>query len=128
MNLLDARLESDGSASLADGLGIPLPESARSALATYRDRPVILGIRPEDLRPQPGRVALPLRVVAIEALGPEVILIASLQDGREIAARMSRNFTAPIGSAHQLWLDPAAIHLFDPATTRAIAREAKPHL
>jgi len=123
MNLLDARLDSDGSASLADSLRIPLPESDRSALAAYRDRPVILGIRPEDLREQPGGIALPLRVVAIEALGPEVILIASLQDGREIAARMSRDFTEPIGSAHQLWVDPAAIHLFDPATTRAIARE-----
>jgi multiple sugar transport system ATP-binding protein len=126
MNLLDARLDSDGSASL-DGLRIPLPEIDRPALAAYRDCPVVLGIRPEDLREHhPGGVALPLRVVAIEALGPEVILIASLQDGREIAARMSRDFTAPIGSAHRLWLDPAAVHLFDPATTRAIARASTP--
>jgi ABC-type sugar transport system ATPase subunit len=125
MNLLDARLDSDGSASLADGLRIPLPEIDHPALAAYRDRPVILGIRPEDLREQPGGVALPLRVVAIEALGPEVILIASLQDGRELAARMSRDFTAPIGSAHRLWLDPAAVHLFDPATTKVIPRDGR---
>jgi multiple sugar transport system ATP-binding protein len=71
---------------------------------------------------RPDRVPLDLRVVALEALGPEVILIASLADGRELAARMGRDFTVPIGSIQRLYLDPAAIHLFDPTTTRAIPR------
>jgi hypothetical protein len=71
-------------------------------------------------------VPLDLRVVAIEALGPEVILIAALPGGPEIAARMGRDFTAPIGSTQRVFLDPAAIHLFDPATTKAIPRPGGP--
>jgi hypothetical protein len=35
---------------------------------------------------------------------------------------MSRDFTVPIGSTQRVFLDPAAIHLFDPATTKAIPR------
>jgi multiple sugar transport system ATP-binding protein len=124
MNLLDARLDPAGLAVVVAGVSIPLPqpEHDREPLAAYRDRHVILGVRPEDLRERPGGVALPLRVVAIEALGPEVILIASLDDGREIAARMDRDFTARIGGTLQLYVDPAAMHLFDPTTTKAIPR------
>jgi multiple sugar transport system ATP-binding protein len=136
MNLLDAHIKADaaGLAVVAAGLTIPLHQADNAACAPYRDRPVILGIRPEDLREQPGDAVLPrnvalpldLRVVAIEALGPEVILIAALPGGPEIAARMSRDFTAPIGRVQRLYLDPAAIHLFDPATTKAIPRPGGP--
>jgi multiple sugar transport system ATP-binding protein len=130
MNLLDARIKANsaGLAVIAAGLTIPLHQADHASYAAWRDRPVILGIRPEDLREHPGDAVLPrnvalpldLRVVAIEALGPEVILIASLPDGRELAARMSRDFSAPIGSTQRVFLDPASIHLFDPATTKAI--------
>ena len=122
------------SAVLVAGIAIPLPEATRAPLAPYRDRPVVLGIRPEDLREQPAdatqaqgaTLPLELRVVAIEALGPEVILIASLADGPEIAARLGRDFSAAIGSPQRLYLDPAAIHLFDPRTTQAIRTQAAP--
>ena len=30
---------------------------------------------------------------------------------------MPANFTAPVGTAQRLYIDPADIHLFDPATT-----------
>jgi ABC-type sugar transport system ATPase subunit len=137
MNLLDARLQANatGLAVVAAGLAIPLHQADATSYAAWRDRPVILGIRPEDLREHPGDAVLPrnvalpldLRVVAIEALGPEVILIAALPDGPEIAARMGRDFTAPIGSIQRVFLDPAAIHLFDPGTTKAIwAGAARP--
>jgi multiple sugar transport system ATP-binding protein len=126
MNLLSADLA--GQAVVVAGVSIPLRESHQGALAAFRDRPVILGIRPEDLSPdpRPGTLPLDLRVVAIEALGPEVILIASLEGGRELAARLGRDFSAPIGSTQRLHLDPATIHLFDPATTRAIPRAGGP--
>jgi ABC-type sugar transport system ATPase subunit len=128
MNLLDADPDPAGPALLVAGVSIPLPESYHEPLAAWRDRPIILGIRPEDLssEPRPGTLPLDLRVVAIEALGPEVILIAALPGGPEIAARMTRDFTAPIGSTQRLQLDPAAIHLFDPATTKAIAVAVRP--
>ena len=127
MNLLDA--DAARHAVVVGGIPIPLRESDHRTFATLHDHRVIVGIRPEDLstEPRPDSVSLDLRVVAIEALGPEVILIASLPDGRELAARMGRDFTAPVGSERRLYLDPAAIHLFDPATTRAIRRDGRSH-
>ena len=126
MNLLPAVAARQ--AIVVAGISIPLRAPDHGSLAAFNDREVILGIRPEDLSPdlRPGTVPLDLRVVAIEALGPEVILIASLPDGRELAARMPRDFTAGIGATQRLHLDPAAIHLFDPTTTKAIPRAESP--
>jgi multiple sugar transport system ATP-binding protein len=81
-------------------------------------------VRPEDLysRPLADGVALDLRVVAVEALGPETVLIAEIPGGAEIAARLGRDFSAPVGAAHRLHLDPERIHLFDPDTHLALPR------
>jgi ABC-type sugar transport system ATPase subunit len=126
MNLLDARIEpaaGGGQAVVCGELRLPLAQAPDGG----RDRRVILGIRPEDIREAEsgaGGVALDLQVVAVEALGPEVILIGSLPGpgAPEIAARMGRDFSARIGGAQRVIIDPHAIHLFDPDTTKAIAR------
>ena len=39
-----------------------------------------------------------------------------------IAARMGRDFTAPIGAKQRVMIDPHAIHLFDPETQKSITR------
>jgi multiple sugar transport system ATP-binding protein len=131
MNLLEARIEaaatSSGLAVVCSGLRLPLAEAPDGLRGAWRDRRVILGIRPEDIRgAQSGArgFVVDLQVVAVEALGPEVILVGSLPgpDAPEIAARMSRDFSARIGSSQRVVIDPHAIHLFDPETTKAIAR------
>jgi ABC-type sugar transport system ATPase subunit len=86
---------------------------------------VVFGIRPEDIYDTAGgggRVAVDARVVAVEALGPEVILVAALPGGTEIAARLGRGFRAAVGATQRLYLDLAAMHLFDPETRKAIPR------
>jgi ABC-type sugar transport system ATPase subunit len=124
MNLLPGRIESGESSleAVAGSLRIPIDD----ARADDAGRDVILGIRPEDLaiEPSQGSATVALAVEAIEALGPEVILIGSLAGGAlpEIAARMPRDFRAPIGSQVQLHLDPSRVHLFDAATTKALPR------
>jgi multiple sugar transport system ATP-binding protein len=105
-----------------------LPAGDARAYAAWRDRDVILGIRPEEIREQqvrPTMQPVDLQVVALEALGPEIILVASLPGGAEMAARMPASFTAPVGSGRRLYIDPADIHLFDPATTTVIPRHAQ---
>ncbi len=127
MNLLDARIEAAASAGglaiVCGGLRLPLAQAPDG----WRGREVILGIRPEDIGlagSGAAGTAVDLQVVAVEALGPEVILIGSLpgEGAPEIAARMGRDFSARIGSAQRVLIDPDAIHLFDPETTKAIAR------
>ncbi len=131
MNLLDARIEAatgSGLAVVCAGLRLPLTQAPDG----WRGRKVILGIRPEDIGLSGSRAtgaAVDLQVVAVEALGPEVILVGSLPgpDAPEIAARMGRDFSARIGSSQRVSIDPDAIHLFDPETTKAIAcPEASP--
>jgi ABC-type sugar transport system ATPase subunit len=131
MNLLDARIESerDGWLRVVSGsLALSLPAGDARAFAAWRDRDVILGIRPEEIREhqiRPAMQPVDLQVVALEALGPEIILVASVPGGVEISVRMPASFTAPVGSAQRLYIDPADIHLFDPATTNVIPRHAQ---
>jgi multiple sugar transport system ATP-binding protein len=131
MNLLDARIESerDGWLRVVSGsLALSLPAGDARAFAAWRDRDVILGIRPEEIRDyqiRPAMQPVDLQVVALEALGPEIILVASVPDGAEISVRMPASFTAPVGSTQRLYIDPADFQLFDPATTNVIPRHAQ---
>ena len=127
MNLLDARLVGSGDdlGIVLDGLTLPVPPNLQAAYVARRDQAVIFGIRPEDLYAEDGpgsRVPIDVYIVTVEALGPEVVLVASLPDGREIAARLDRNFNAPHGTQQRLYADLATMHLFDPDTGKAIAR------
>ncbi len=127
MNLLHARLEAEGNglAVTANGISLPIPESFVSAYEGYRDREVVLGLRPEDLHNNhggSGHATFEVKVVAVETLGPEVILVGALPDGLEIAARMTRYFHAAIGAQQRLTIDMREMHLFDPETTLVVPR------
>ena len=133
MNLIPARLEGrdDGQAVVGDGFDVTVPDMHRTAYAPVVGRDVIFGLRPEDLHEtsQPGFARVDVTVVAMEALGVENILVGQLGgEGRgkpvEIAARLSRHFSAPVGSSVPLYLDARPMHLFDPETTRAFPRPA----
>jgi multiple sugar transport system ATP-binding protein len=123
MNLLPARLEADAAGGVAathGALRVPVPPIYDAA--EYRDRAIVLGLRPEDFynRPLADGIPVDLRVVAVEALGPETVLVAEIPGGAEISARLDRAFTAPIGASQRLYLDPAQIHLFDAETGLAV--------
>ena len=127
MNLLRARLvaEGDGLAVKAEGISLPVPELFVAAYQGHRDREVVLGLRPEDLysgHDAAGDVAIEVKVVAVETLGPEVILVGALPGGLEISARMTRYFQAAIGAQQRLAIDMREMHLFDTETTLAISR------
>jgi multiple sugar transport system ATP-binding protein len=130
MNLLMARIEpgaSSGLAVVSNGLRLPLVDAPDCPYGPWRDRAVILGIRPEDIREAKSGAPGPtvdVQVVAVEALGPEVVLVGSLPGpgAPEIAARLSRDFTARIGAKQRVMIDPHAIHLFDPETKKSITR------
>jgi ABC-type sugar transport system ATPase subunit len=127
MNLLEARLEADGPARLVavhGALRLPIPREFEAAYGAYANKPVILGIRPEDLydRPIVDGASFDSRVVAVEALGPETVLVSEIAGGAEIAARLGRGFSARAGETQRLHLDSRQLQLFDPTTTLAIPR------
>ena len=86
-----------------------------------------IGVRPEDLyesAPAGGSVEvarLPARVVAVEPLGAETLLVVALDaSNEELIARVGRDTGLRTGDRFDVALDTAAIHLFDPATTKTI--------
>ena len=130
MNLVAGRLEGAGQSELAALVGvqrIPVPSAFRAAYASHAGRDVTVGLRPEDFHLNPigdRSSAVTVQVVAVELLGPEVILVAELggAGGPEIQARMPRDFLARPGVELTLHYDLTQMHLFDAASGAALAR------
>jgi ABC-type sugar transport system ATPase subunit len=127
MNLLEGRLEADeltGLVAVHGALRLPVPRELEAAYGAYTNKPVILGIRPEDMYAQPlvGGTSFDARVVAVESLGPETVLVSEIPGGTEVAARLERGFSARAGETQRLYVDARQLQLFDPETTLAIPR------
>jgi multiple sugar transport system ATP-binding protein len=120
MNVVPAQLAcTNGAASVAVGGGAFALDGA--AAAAGEGGAVLLGFRPEDVAlaaPDRGPSAT---VQAVELLGAETILSATLDGGGEIALRAPRDLTARPGERIGLAVDPRALHLFDPQTGVALA-------
>src|ERR671914_555062 len=154
MNLLRGRIVAEEDTRPVLELGsarLPLPDSvleARPALMGRVDEEVVVGIRPEALRPADGaRAALEGSVVLRESLGsdvlvhvevdaPAVLAGEQLEAAREIGggevngtppkrarltARLEPSVRAATGETLRLTVDPARLHFFDPQTERALA-------
>ncbi|MGH8316166.1 MAG: ABC transporter ATP-binding protein, partial [Steroidobacterales bacterium] len=124
MNLLPARLETEGSALLLR-IGETLLEVPEARSVAYRrdaGRDLIFGLRPEEIAESDEAVgSLPARVVAVEPLGAETLLVlAPSGSDIELVARVNRDSRARVGDRIGLRMNLAAMHLFDPVTTEVI--------
>jgi multiple sugar transport system ATP-binding protein len=132
MNLLEMTLSAGPSGApvmASGGLRLTVPDAYAQSVKPWVGKTVILGIRSEDLHEKQenaGWQPIEGDVVALEALGAEVILVLAPRGipGKEISARLGRNFRAAIASNQRLFVDGNEIRLFDPGTTNAIARRA----
>jgi len=129
MNFLDGRIvRQDGLRFATDGsepLAVPLPADWRprgGALAGLIDRPLTLGIRPEHVRLlAPGdAAAFPATIQLVEPLGNETLLYFTVA-GRLFVVRGPGGVEAGVDSRIGLGVAPEHVHLFDPATGRALA-------
>jgi multiple sugar transport system ATP-binding protein len=123
MNLFEAIISPDGTELKLGSQSLTLPEKvsqARPRLAAYRDRKIIVGIRPENLAdaaispPSPGNT-LNTEVELVEALGNE-LQVHFLID----ATRASSEDTAAATGEAELG-ELSALHLGD-AHTEGVAR------
>lgn len=132
MNLIPVRLAhpaGDALVAQADGLQMQIPAMHKPSYVNCIDRPMLLGIRPEDIyeaRHNPDWQPLELTVVAVEHLGVETIIVGQLgsQHPMEVNARVSRHFSASIGEKITLYIDARPMHLFDAETQKAVPRPA----
>ncbi|KQZ80234.1 glycerol-3-phosphate transporter ATP-binding subunit [Rhodanobacter sp. Root561] len=122
MNLLHGTLQQQDGWKLVTGHGeIALGEPPQaSAWEPWRDRAVVLGVRPEDLQPQPsGTAALTAQLEVVEPVGNEVFL--NLRYGSQpLVSRVAPRALPEPGSAVPLGLAIERLHLFDADSGRRI--------
>lgn len=124
MNFLSCRVEEgeDGSLYLSDGDSFRwrVPGEMGERVRAFKGRHLVLGVRPEHLRPDgQGTDALPATVDLVEALGSEVLVYLSL--GRAtLVARFPAEARPAVGEQVPISFALHRVRLFDGRTEQAI--------
>ena len=125
MNLLQGRLRREAGGRLAcmlEDQAVPVPERDRRHLDGRADRPVVLGIRPEDVfeaSGAPARTSLYLRVRTVELLGRENIIYAEC-GSQSVTVRAPHHFRPASGETVLVSFDPERLHWFDPESGESL--------
>ncbi len=96
----------------------PIPSSLNSRLTGFRNRTVIMGIRPEHIylqKPSGVEAVTPLQsqIEVVEPVGNEVFVYFSSGTGSQFVARLATDSPPPVGQTHDLLLDLSKLHFFD---------------
>ena len=127
MNLLQGELlAGTGPTFRASGGAFTLvtPAYGRDILGGRSSVPVVLGVRPEEIRSSGGAPdldgsAVRCRVDLVELLGGEVLIHAS-RNGSELTARTSAGPVPQAGDEVTLVVPPNSVHLFDAETGKRL--------
>jgi multiple sugar transport system ATP-binding protein len=125
MNFLELAVQADTLVDDAVDITIPLPDRFRPGLSAYRHRTVLLGMRPEGLRPlgreqPPSASAANFAIDVVQRLGHETLLDASSGANR-IVARVPPTDSSAVGERRLFVFDMEMAHLFDVETGASIA-------
>jgi sn-glycerol 3-phosphate transport system ATP-binding protein/multiple sugar transport system ATP-binding protein len=125
MNLVDGKVVRDGGRWKVDAGGVfAALDADRFGTQLADGRAVSAGVRPHDLVPcAPGEAAATLVVELVEALGFEAFAYGWLRaSGPRVVARLEASDAKRVkpGDKLPLAVDPQRVHLFDPATGRAL--------
>ena len=107
-------------------LTLPIPSERQSHYVDYKQRSVLLGIRPESIYfpayAPPGIVPCEVsaQVTVIELMGHELIIYFTVSDGQEFVARLDPRAQVKPGEAPNLQFDLSRFHLFDKETEQVI--------
>ncbi|SHF31827.1 carbohydrate ABC transporter ATP-binding protein, CUT1 family (TC 3.A.1.1.-) [Desulfacinum infernum DSM 9756] len=127
MNFLDVRLVEEAGDLWVDGesFRLKVPRHRAPAFRGHVNRPVIFGIRPEDVKERPGD-ALPEGVEPLRAevdvrepIGSEVIITATV-GSHAFTARISPNVAVRVHDPIDLAVNMNKMHLFDPESEQAL--------
>jgi ABC-type sugar transport system ATPase subunit len=118
MNCVDGVVGADGdTVDLGTAGTVPVPGDLQATLAP--GRPVVVGVRPEDLEVAPGGT-LGATVLAVEWLGHECLITAEV-GGQHVVVRQPGMASADVAGTVSLAVRAGAVHLFDPETTVRIS-------
>ena len=121
INFFETTLRTDGAALEGGGQALGLPPELAARLAPHRGQPLVLGVRPEDVRLEaegPG-MTVEGRVDVREPLGNEVLMHWRTPIG-ELISRVQGQDAPAVGASAPLHFAWSRLHFFDPATERAV--------
>ena len=129
MNLFEAILvERDGNFYVkTDAFELEVPDRKARQFRAYRDRPLLFGLRPENIHdpqyaaPDIVPVSVTARVTVKEMMGNEAIVYLESPNGTEFVARLDPRTEIILGESATLWFDMESLHLFDRQSKMAIA-------
>jgi multiple sugar transport system ATP-binding protein len=127
MNFLPARIVNGGSnlaIRLSDTLSLPVPESRTARYKSYLDKPVVFGLRPEDIIETrsdlpPGSASFDVQLDVVEPMGMET-MVYFIVEGVEVCGRVNPTAAKDAGETMTLVADLTHMHLIDPATDQVI--------
>ena len=124
MNLVDATLQQGGTAVVARGFTVPVPQRLRPSLAGRDGAKVVAGIRPENIvtetrTPRGERQALRLSVEIVEVLGDEVVIHGRIGDDT-LVFKQDPHRPSAIGSTIEVQVELDYLHLFDAESQRRL--------
>jgi len=116
MNFLDGELiQADGPLFKSrDGHRLPLPQARAERYAAHAGKPVAMGIRPEHCS-MTSPHTLPLKVVAVEPLGPHTLFVGHV-GAVPFTAQVPAETTADAEDVVEVGIELEQIHLFDQAS------------
>jgi multiple sugar transport system ATP-binding protein len=127
MNFIAVRVEATGNAlslKLSDGETLQVPVARVDRYGPYKDRKMLLGLRPEHLteyhdNPKPGVGRIDQRVDVTEPMGMET-LVHFFIDGAPICARIDPAVRAEPDEVMPFAADMNQMHLIDPESGRVV--------
>jgi multiple sugar transport system ATP-binding protein len=125
MNFVPVTINETGGAlyAQANGLRVKVPAARQSRLGAFKDQPVTLGVRPEDLRvgtsSDSADLSLDAVVDVVEPLGAEILLDVTAA-GQSIVARVEPSVRAKPHEKIRLTFVPERMHFFDAKTEAVI--------
>jgi len=102
---------------------VRVPDAAAAKLVAYVGKPVIFGIRPEDVKHTPGdtdpAASVAATVEVVEPMGAEIFLYLT-SGSNSFIARVSPHDPAKVGERLAATFDIRKCHFFDPTTEQTI--------
>ena len=128
MNFLEGRILRQESRFFFDegSFRIQIMEDMARRIASYENRPIVLGIRPEDIYDKlfiseaPASNTLKATVEVVEPMGAEFYLYLKTAGRHALVARMTGEDRPQIDQDVDLVLDTGKLHFFDKETDKAI--------
>ncbi|MDA8051128.1 MAG: sn-glycerol-3-phosphate ABC transporter ATP-binding protein UgpC [Rhodospirillales bacterium] len=127
MNFIPCRLLGSGNAlalRLADNISLPVPPERAGRYATYKDREMLLGVRPEHLtelkdQAKPNVARLDSHLDVTEPMGMEILVHFRI-NGTAVCGRVDPSVKAVAGQTLPMSVDLNHMHLIDPGSSRVV--------